>query len=95
MIYIIYIICILYIIYRRRLVEFLVFNLIALDWLELASRVLFLDLLACSTLVWFGWFGSLFCFCLLCLLALFCFACLVCFAFLICFAMQRCAMLGL
>ena len=40
---------------RRRLVEFLVFNLIALVCLELALLVL--GLLACFTLIWFGWFG--------------------------------------
>ena len=40
------------------MVEFPVFNLVALVWLELARLVLFLDLLAC--LLWFGlvaWFG--------------------------------------
>ena len=42
---------------RRRLVEFVVFNLLALVWFELARLVIFLDLLACFTLVWFGWFG--------------------------------------
>ena len=46
---------------RRRLVEFLVFNLLALAWLELARLVLgLLGMVAC-----FAWFGCLFCFGLL------------------------------
>ena len=40
---------------RRRLVEFLVFNSIVLVCLKLALLVL--GLLACFTLIWFGWFG--------------------------------------
>ena len=41
-------------------------NLLALVWLELARLVIFLGLLACFTLVWFGWFGCLSWFYLLC-----------------------------
>ena len=42
------------------------FNLLAVGWLELASLVIFLSLLACFTMVWFG--------CLSCCLAFVCFA---------------------
>ena len=78
--------------HQKLKVEFQVFNLLALVCLELARVVLFLGLLAHFTLVWFGWFGSLFCFCLLCcamlahfaLLALFA---LFCFTYLVCFGM--------
>ena len=82
-----YIIYIKYIIYRHHLVEFLVFNLVALDWLELARLVLFLDLLAC--LLWFGlvaWFAFV-CFAVLCMLACFALVCFACFALLSCFGL--------
>ena len=85
---------------RRRLVEFLVFNLLALVFLELARRVRFPRLHACFTLVWFVWSGSLFCFYLLCctllacfaltsLLGLLCLLCLLCDAWLSRFHMTR------
>ena len=45
--------------------------------------MLFLGLLVCFTLVWFGWFGGLFCLCLLCCALLSCFA-LLCLLGLLC-----------
>ena len=77
---------------RRRLVEFLVFNLLALVCFELARLSLFLGLLAYFTLVWFVGLEGLFCFCLL---ALLCFDCLCWFACLVCFALQWYALLDL
>ena len=77
---------------RRRLVEFLVFNLLALVCFELTRLSLFLGLLAYFTLVWFVGLEGLFCFCLL---ALLCFDCLCCFACLVCFTLQCYALLDL
>ena len=69
----------------RRLVEFLVVNLLALVCFELARLSLFLGLLGYFTMVWFVGLEGLFCFCLL---ALLCFDCLCWFACLVCFALQ-------
>ena len=64
----------------RRLVEFLAFNSLTLVCLELAMLVLFLGLLACYTLIWFGCFSCFFVhFAVL--------ACLLCFALLAWFAL--------
>ena len=43
-------------------VQFLAFKSLTLACLELAMLVLFLGLLHCYTLIWFGWFGCFCCF---------------------------------